>query len=211
MGWSFKIKNPIKSVTEGFSKIAENPLEGIADTGLKSVTGGQIGTDEIRGIDREEEAKKAERKRSQGIAAGEQAGMDLARQIYGQGPEQFGEDVQGVKKRLQARVEQSGADPVSAAIMQLKGADEVAARREMRSAGVKGMAAANAVDALARRKNAEIAQSLYGQQAQSEQAMRDFLSNMISGTTAMRFGSKAQAIAENQPAPPKSIFGGLFA
>lgn len=211
MGLSFKFKNPVKSITEGFGKVTQNPIEGILDTGLKSVTGGQIGTDEITGRDREEEAKQAERKRARNIAAGEQAGMDLARQMYGQGPEEFGKDVQDVKGRLKSRVEQAGTDPVSAAIMQQKGTAEASARRAMREAGVKGMAAANAVDSIARRKNAEIAQSLYGQQAQSEQAMREFLSNMISGTTAMRFGSKAQAIAENQPAAPKSIFAGLFA
>ncbi len=196
---------------KAWSKITQNPIEGIFDTGMRSVTGGQLGTEDITGNTEERQAKQEAKKREANISAGEQSGMDLARQIYGQGPEEFGKDVQGVKERLQSRISQSGTDPVSAAIMQQKGANQAAARRQMREAGVKGIAAANAANAIGKQQDAQIAQSLYGQQRMSEQDMREFLSNMISGTTAMRFGSKAQAIAENQPAPPKSIFGDLFA
>lgn len=134
------------------------------------------------------------------------AGLNLGNVIYGQGLGQAGEDVQRIKEQLRARSELSGADPVTAAIMQQKGSAQAAARREMRQAGVKGMAAAGALESIGKQKDSEIAASLYGQQRQSLADERNMLSNIISGQTGLMFGEKAAA--QQLPAAPSG--GGMF-
>jgi len=210
MGFKFKIKNPIKSFSDSIERIGSNPLEGIADLGLKSVTGGQVGTDDITQRDREEEAKQDEKKRQAQIAAslsaGKQQGLDLAKLGYGQGLGEVGSDIQRVKNLQRQRTE--GSDPVSQAIRNAKGGSMASAQRQMAASGVKGGVAAGALDEIARKQDSEIAASLYGQQARNIASERSLASNMLSGTTSLMFGSEGQANAANMPKAPEA--GGMM-
>lgn len=206
MGVSFKLKNPVKSFSDSITKIGSNPLEGLADLGLKSVTGGQVGTDDVTGRNPEEEAKQAERKRQAQIAsslsAGRQQGLDLAKIGYGQGLEQTGQDIQRVRELQRARTE--GSDPVSEAIRNQKAGNIASMQRNLAASGVKGGVAAGALDEVARRQDADIAASLYGQQRQNIQDERSLASNTLAGTTSLMFGSAGEANAANMPKAPEA-------
>jgi hypothetical protein len=136
---------------------------------------------------------------------GQLAGLNLANVIYGQGLGQTGQDVQGIKGRLQSRVEQSGADPVTAAIMGQKASAMAGARRTLAQQGAKGAASAAALEDISRERDQEIAKSLYGQQRQSEQDYRSLIGNMISGSTSLMQGEKAA----NVQMPDAPSGGGL--
>lgn len=122
---------------------------------------------------------------------GQLAGLNLGAMAYGQGLKETGQDIQGVKKRLQERSAQSGADPVSAAIMGQKASSVAMAQRSNLAGGVKGAAAAASQEAIGRQKDDEIKRSLYGQAFQSDTAERSLLGNMLSGTTSLMQGEKA--------------------
>lgn len=122
---------------------------------------------------------------------GQLAGLNLGTMAYGQGLKETGQDIQGVKKRLQERSAQSGADPVSAAIMGQKASSMALAQRSNVAGGVKGAAAAASQEAIGRQKDDEIRRSLYGQQQQSIADERSMLGNMLSGTTSLMQGEKA--------------------
>lgn len=69
---------------------------------------------------------------------GQIAGLNLGALGYGQGLAQSGTDVQKLKNLLQERTAQSGADPVSAAIMSQKAGQVANAQRGLAQSGVKG-------------------------------------------------------------------------
>jgi hypothetical protein len=137
---------------------------------------------------------------------GQMAGLNTALIGYGQGLEQTGKDVAALRDVYRQRMEQGGTDPVSAAIMGQKGAAVTTAGRSMRQAGVKGGVAAKALGDVAAQKDAEIAQSLYGQARQSAQDFGRLTGNTLSGTIALMKGE--QAGAEQLPQyNPTGMFG----
>ena len=132
---------------------------------------------------------------------GKMAGLETAQTGYGQGLPQVGEDIQRVRDLQRARTEQSGADPVSAAIQAQKQGAMASAQRNLAASGVKGGVAAGAVDQIARNRDADIAASLYGQQRQSIADERSLASNMLSGTTSLMYGEGAAS--QQIPNPPQ--------
>ena len=120
-----------------------------------------------------------------------QAGLINARTLYGRDVFGIGEDVSTLRDLYRQRMEQGGTDPVSAAIMGQKGAAVTTAGRAMRQAGVKGGVAAKALGDVAAQKDAEIAQSLYGQARQSAQDFGRLTGNTLSGTVALMKGEQA--------------------
>lgn len=146
---------------------------------------------------------------------GQLAGLNLGATAYGQGLGQTGKDVQGVIQQMKARAAQSGGDPVSAAIMGQKQSAQAQARRSLAGTGARGTAMAGALESIGRQQDQRIAESLYGQQRQSIQDLRNVLGNIISGTTSLMQGEKAANVA--QPSLPKeqkgfltSLLGDLF-
>ena len=126
-------------------------------------------------------------------------GLNLAKTGYGQNLFTTGEDIQRVKDLQRARTE--GTDPVSEAIRNSK-ASVANAQRNLASQGVKGGVAQGAISELERKQNADIAASLYGQQAQNIAAERSLASNTLAGTTALMQGGKAEGTAANMPNAP---------
>jgi len=132
---------------------------------------------------------------------GQLAGLNLANTAYGQGLGQTGEDVQEIKGRLEERARQSGADPVTAAIMGQKASAMASSQRQMAQSGVKGGAAVAALDDISRERDQEVAKSLYGQARQSDQDLRSLVGNIISGSTSLMQGEKASNV--QMPSAPK--------
>lgn len=132
-------------------------------------------------------------------------GLNLGNIAYGQGLAETGRDVSDLRDLYRQRMEQGGTDPVSAAIMGQKGAAVTTAGRSMRQAGVKGGVAAKALGDVAAQKDAEIAQSLYGQQRQSAQDFGRLTGNTLSGTMALMKGEQA-----GSQVPPQYNPSGLF-
>lgn len=130
--------------------------------------------------------------------------MENAATGYGQGLGQTGQDIQRVKELQKQRTGQSGGDPVSAAIMGQKAGAQANAQRSLASSGVKGGAAAGAVDAIGRQRDSDIAASLYGQQRQSIADERSLASNMLSGTVGMMQAGKGEGTAAGMPGTPKA-------
>lgn len=122
---------------------------------------------------------------------GQLAGLNVGNIGYGQGLETTGQDIQRIKELQRQRTGQSGGDPVSAAIMGQKAGSQAVAQRSMAASGVKGGAAAGAIEAIGRQKDADIAASLYGQQRQSIADERSLAGNMLSGQTSLMQGEKA--------------------
>lgn len=133
---------------------------------------------------------------------GQIAGLNIANIGYGQGLSGVGSDIQRVKELQRARTE--GSDPVSEAIRNQKAGNIASTQRNLAASGVKGGVAAGALDEVARRQDADIAASLYGQQAQSIGAERSLASNMLAGTTALMQGGKAEGTAANMPKAPET-------
>jgi hypothetical protein len=140
-------------------------------------------------------ARKAEKDAqiAASLSEGRQRGLDLAKLGYGQGLEETGKDIQGIKRRLQERSAQS--DPISEAIRSQKSGALASGQRNLAASGVKGGAAAGALEEIGRKQDANIAASLYGQQRQSLTDERSLASNMLSGTTSLMFGSEGAANA----------------
>lgn len=137
----------------------------------------------------------------------EMSGLETARVGYGQNLFEIGADVNRVRNLQRERTE--GSDPISEAIRNQKAGATASASRNLASSGVKGGAAAGAVDSIARTRDADIAASLYGQQANNIAAERSLASNMLAGTTALAKGEKAEGTAINLPnAPTQSGFLG---
>lgn len=140
------------------------------------------------------------------LSEGRQRGLDLAKLGYGQGLEETGSDIQRIKGLQKARTEQS--DPISEAIRSQKSGAIASGQRNLAAAGVKGGAAAGALEEIGRKQDADIAASLYGQQRQSLADERSLASNMLSGTTSLMFGSSGEAAAQNMPQAPSG--GGML-
>ena len=133
---------------------------------------------------------------------GQLAGLNVGNIGYGQGLETTGQDIQRIKELQRQRTGQSGGDPVSAAIMGQKAGSQAVAQRSLAASGVKGGAAAGAVEAIGRQKDADIAASLYGQQRQSIADERSLAGNMLSGQTSLMQGEKAANV--QLPSAPSS-------
>jgi hypothetical protein len=131
-----------------------------------------------------------------------QSGLDFAKTGYGQNIFDIGGDIQRVRDLQRSRTE--GGDPVSAAIRGQKAGSIANAQRNLAASGVKGGAAAGAIDEIARRQDADIAASLYGQQRQNIADERSLASNMLAGTTALMQGSRAEGAAANMPKAPET-------
>ena len=138
---------------------------------------------------------------------GELAGLEQAKLGYGQGLAKTGEDVSRIRDLQKARTDQSGADPVSTAIMNAKAGNVANAQRNLAASGVKGGTAAGAIDNVAREQDQAIAASLYGQQRQSIADERSLASNTLAGTVAMSKGGKGEGNANNMPSAPET--GGM--
>lgn len=135
---------------------------------------------------------------------GQIAGLNIGNIGYGQGLSQTGEDIQRVKDLQRQRTEQSGGDPVSAAIMNQKAGAVAGAQRGLASSGVKGGAAMGAVDAVARQRDSDIAASLYGQQRQSIADERSMAGNMLAGQTSLMQGERAVGTTASMPQAAQS-------
>lgn len=138
---------------------------------------------------------------------GELAGLERAGLGYGQGLSQTGKDIQRIKELQQGRTAQSGADPVSAAIMGQKQGALANAQRAMSASGVKGGTAQGVLSNVEKEQNQNIAASLYGQQRQSIADERSLAGNMLAGTEAMSQGGKAAGTAQDMPKAPET--GGM--
>lgn len=189
--------NPIKQATGASIFGSDSILRGNVGNTLSTALGGETS---------EDRAKQAEKKRQAGIAtslaAGKQQGLDLAAKGYGQGLDETGQDIQRVKELQRARTE--GSDPISAAIRGQKAGAVANTQRNLAASGVKGGAAAGAIDEISRRHDSDIAASLYGQQAQNIGAERSLASNTLAGTTSLMFGSEGAANADNMPKMPET-------
>jgi hypothetical protein len=129
-------------------------------------------------------------------------GMRLGEVGYGQKLPEIGSDIQRVRDLQRQRTE--GSDPVSEAIRNQKAGNMATIQRNMAASGVKGGAVAGALDEVARRQDADIASSMYGQQAQNIGAERSLASNMLAGTTSLIQGSRAEGAAANMPKAPET-------
>ena len=138
---------------------------------------------------------------------GQLSGLQLGKTGYGQGLEETGDDIQRVKELQRARTDQSGADPVSAAIMGQKQSALANAQRGMASAGVKGGTAQGVMSNVEKEQNQNIAASLYGQQRQSIADERSLAGNTLAGTTALMQGEKAVGTSGGMPSAPST--GGM--
>lgn len=134
---------------------------------------------------------------------GQISGMENAKLGYGQGLAQTGQDIQRIRGLQQARTDQSGGDPASAAIMGQKMAAMANAQRNLASSGVKGGTAAGAIANVGLEKDQQIAESLYGQQRQSIADERSLASNTLAGTVAMAQGGKGEGTASGMPKAPE--------
>jgi hypothetical protein len=147
---------------------------------------------------------------------GQLAGLNTAQAGYGENLFQTGKNISDIRSKFKERVGQGGGDPISAAIMGQKAGAVSNAQRSLAASGVKGGVAAGATEAIGRQQDESIAKSLYGQQRQSLQDLKNLESNTLAGTVALMQGSKAEGTAAGIPAPPKpqgffeSLFGGLF-
>lgn len=222
-----RIANPIKSFKDAATNLWENPTDVNAHANLaaNTMTGGQVGLDDngIRVGEKKKEAKNDSNRMAPTSFLGRQAGQptalpfsgtveeqekakaayNTARIGYGQDLFQTGEDIQRIKDLQRARTEQSGADPVSAAIQAQKQGAMAAAQRNLAASGVKGGVAAGAIDQIARNRDADIAASLYGQQRQSIADEKSLASNMLSGTTSLMYGGQGLGAANSIPNPPQ--------
>lgn len=125
------------------------------------------------------------------IAAG-QAGLNQASILYGRDVYGIGEDISRVRDIYRQRMEQSGADPQTAAVLGQVGSASARASRELAKSGVKGGVAAKAIAGITAQKEAEARESLYGQQGQTAQAFGRLTGNSLAGTVGLMKGSQAE-------------------
>ena len=135
---------------------------------------------------------------------GQIAGLNVGNIGYGQGLQETGQDIQRVKDLQRQRSDLSGADPVSAAIMNQKAGAMSGAQRGLASSGVKGGTAMGAIDAVGRQQDSNIAASLYGQQRQSIADERSLAGNMLAGQTSLMQGERAVGTTGSMPQAAQS-------
>lgn len=136
--------------------------------------------------------------------AGQMAGLSLANNLYGEGIDESGVDVQRLKLLQEQRTAQSGGDPVSAAIMGQKATAVANAQRGAAASGVKGGSAMGAISGIERAQNQDIAASLYGQQRTSLQDEVNSTSNRLSGKASLM---SAGGAGKDIPSAPKQDKG----
>jgi hypothetical protein len=136
---------------------------------------------------------------------GQLAGLNLAGIGYGQGLEQTGQDIASIRERLKAK--SAGSDPISEAIRNQKSGAVAGAQRSLAGAGVKGGAAAGAVEAIDRQRSQDVAASLYGQQRQSLMDERSLASNTLAGTVGLMQGEKAANVKMPNAPDTSGMFG----
>jgi hypothetical protein len=142
---------------------------------------------------------------SQQEQEGALGGLNLANILYGQNIFETGQDVSDIRGKLKARSE--GSDPISEAIRSQKSGAIANAQRNLAGAGVKGAAAAGAIEAIGRQKDAQINESLYGQQRQSLSDLRSFTGNTLAGTVSLMQGGKGEAVQMPKAPDPQGMFG----
>jgi hypothetical protein len=135
---------------------------------------------------------------------GQMAGLETAKAGYGQNLMDTGQDIQRIKNLQRGRTDQSGGDPVSAAIMGQKQGAMANAQRNLASSGVKGGVAANAIANVGLQQDQQIAASLYGQQRQSISDERSLASNTLAGTVGLMQGGGGVGNSGNMPNAPKA-------
>lgn len=143
---------------------------------------------------------------------GQLSAMELARLGYGQNLDQTGGDISRIREQFRNRTAQGGADVTSAALMAQKSSNLANMGSNLISSGIKGAGAQAMMGAQQRNQDAQIAQSLYGQQRQSLIDEKNLASNTLSGTIALMQGGKAEGTGASMPAPPKpqGFFESLF-
>lgn len=198
-----KFSNPANSYLSSLGSIIKKPGDVGAwkDLGVNTATGGWAETDATEREKIAKREKEEKRAADRAISFGKQEGYDEARQFYGVGREELAPKVRGIGEKLESRVDQSGADPVSAAIMGQAATSKANAARQLAQSGVKGGAAIGAMESVGRAKDAEIRASLYGQQKQSIDDYRNYLGNIISGSKAMAYDTAA--LRSPTPTPPQ--------
>jgi hypothetical protein len=194
---------PVENITnrsgdsgDSLEELARNKKK--AETSIQSrinnySSGASQGTVSVAGTRQEQESQLA--------------GMENASTGYGQGLATTGQDIQRIKELQRGRTDQSGGDPVSAAIMGQRQGAMANAQRNLASSGVKGGIAANAVANVGLQQDQQIAASLYGQQRQSIADERSLASNTLAGTVAMMQGGKAEGTTASMPSAPSG--GGM--
>lgn len=205
-----------KSIRKGVGNVVHETGKGIGNVVKETVGPGGIGKAKVGMGQAGKTGSNAPANQKDWFDKGTEKGLGFAKDIYGiEDLKSYGPQVQDVMSRLKARSMQSGMDPVTAAIMGQRGSAVSEAQRNMASQGVRGGAAANAASAVGRQQDQQIAASLYGQSAQSLNAEKEMLGNMISGTTGLMMGSAGL----NAPLPkaPKQqegfltkVLGGLI-
>lgn len=133
------------------------------------------------------------------------SGLNLANIGYGQNLMEVGQDVSDIREKLKERL--SGNDPISEAIRGSKAGAMATASREARAAGMRGPASAAAAEAVGRQKDAQINESLYGQQRQSLSDLRSFTGNTLAGTISLMQGGKGEAVQMPKAPDPQGMFG----
>lgn len=203
-----KFSNPVKSFTSSVGRIIKKPgdVSAWTDLGVNTATGGWAETDAVQRKELAEKEKKEKRAARNAITSGKQEGFDEAEKFYGVSREELAPKVRGVGEKLEARVNQSGSDPVSAAIMNQASSARAGAAREAARQGMKGGAAIGAMESVSRAKDAEIRASLYGQERAAMSDYRDYLGNIISGSKAMAYDTAALRSPTPMPPQQKSMW-----
>lgn len=119
------------------------------------------------------------------------AGLSLGSRLYGTNLQNIGRNAAEIERVLRQRIE--GTDPQSEIIRAQKAGAMATAGRQMRAAGAGGAAAAAATEAVGRKQDYQIAESLYGQQASALRDYRNLIGNQIAGLTSLMYGEKALA------------------
>lgn len=194
-----KLSNPVKSFSNVASRIIKKPTDVGAwkDAGMAAGTGGWLQTDSVEVAKQKEAEAKAKKASANALTKGKQEGFEEAKGFYGVGREELAPQVKEVGEILKGRVGQGGGDPVSAYVMNQAASAKANAARNLAQQGVKGGAAAGAIESIGRAKDAEVRASLYGQQKSALDDYRDYLGNIISGTKGMAYDTAAL----RQPAP----------
>lgn len=201
MGW--KLSNPIKSFRDIGSAIIKKPgdLGNWTNLAGTSVAGGWVTTDQYDQEKRKKQAQKEEAQNQAAAKSGFNQGSDMWTKWTGVTEEENAADARQARDIARSRLDQSGRDPISSAIMANKAGAVASAQRNLSAQGIKGPVAQNAVSSIERSKAADANASIYGQAADSLDRYRDIISNSLSGRAKLAFGTAA--LGQKQPSAPK--------
>lgn len=208
----FSLSNPVKSFSSSIGRIIKKPGDTSAwkDLGIATASGGWASSDAVEKQKMAEQEAKEKRNSNNAITRGKQEGFDEAEKFYGVSREELAPQVRNIGDLLKGRVDQSGSDPVSAAIMNQSAASKANASRQLAQSGVKGGAAVGAVESVGRAKDAEVRASLYGQQKSAIDDYRNYLGNIISGSKAMAYDTAALRSPTPMPPQQKSMWDDIL-